>query len=608
MKTWTHFLAHLRFVVLVLCLGCGTMLEQRHPGNSASGPPYPIKDDAAVDLFAVVTRASTPQVTRAAVTDAPKPPTSEATPPLLGLSPQAESAAKSLHAAFIALPTGVRHGAQRIEQVVAGIQKTTQSAPPPSGPPLGSNSMPPAAAASVPPPAAPASAASVPPPAPPDEVDRVRLAVAALGNPAQAPVVPVAEPASLPPAAPSAPPTTSAPVVELNPGLILAGCASCGGGALAGLPPPHAPLLPPSGDTGECNCGSNCCVPGKPPCYPCTADNYLGRLLCGLYGCICCPDPCYEPRWTALAESAFFVDGARPVTTQRLRWDRVDGLDFPDRSEYFWARADGAGKGPTPLGFQKSAMSTSVTGVPGVSSVTGGAGMLGGPVGGGQGTAPLAPGRPILRYDSLTLYTETAAGKVSVIVEMPYLAIKPNDYSYAAGFGDMNIGTKTLLFDCELLQIALLFRTYLPTGNFNKGLGTGHVSLEPSLVVGLKLAPDTYFQGQIAEAIPIGGDSLYQGPVLRINGSLNQVVYRILPDVPLIATLEFETYSFQGGAFTDLETGLIQKASGVTYAALGPGLRLSVCDKIDFGVGSSFAITPQRWGAEQFRTEFRFRF
>ena len=39
-------------------------------------------------------------------------------------------------------------------------------------------------------------------------------------------------------------------------------------------------------------------------------DSACGRFLNDVYNCICCPDPCYEPHWTALADSAFFVDAA----------------------------------------------------------------------------------------------------------------------------------------------------------------------------------------------------------------------------------------------------------------------------------------------------------
>src|SRR5262249_42314272 len=155
-------------------------------------------------------------------------------------------------------------------------------------------------------------------------------------------------------------------------------------------------------------------------------------------------------------------------------------------------------------------------------------------------------------------------------------SLDPERNPHAGGFSDMNVGAKTLIFDCELLQIATQFRTYLPVGNFGKGLGNGHVSLEPSLLFAVKLAHDTYLQGQIAEWIPIGGDNDFQGSILHWSLSLNQVLCRILPDVPLIGTLELDGHSFQDGAFTDPLRGPFQKSSDDTYLTLGPGLRLVV--------------------------------
>ena len=48
-----------------------------------------------------------------------------------------------------------------------------------------------------------------------------------------------------------------------------------------------------------------------------------------MYHNLCCPDPCYDPRWWALADAAFFTSAARPVSQQRFRWDA--GFEHPLR-------------------------------------------------------------------------------------------------------------------------------------------------------------------------------------------------------------------------------------------------------------------------------------
>jgi hypothetical protein len=264
------------------------------------------------------------------------------------------------------------------------------------------------------------------------------------------------------------------------------------------------------------------------------------------------------------------VECARPISQTRLRWDAGHNLILPDRSEYFWARGDGNGKG----------------------------------------VAALAPAITVPRvdYSELSMYTEVALEKISVIVEMPYRSLDPEFAPHFAGFADMNIATKTLIFDCDLLQVAFMMRTYLPVGSPGKGLGVGHVSLEPSLIFGIKLHEEGYLQGQIAEWIPIGGDPDYAGAVLHYHFSFNQTLCRILPDVPLIGTLEFNGWSFQDGAYTDPLLGAFQQSSGTTYFDVGAGLRLFVCDRIDFGLSARIPVTDQHFASQFYRTEFRWRY
>jgi hypothetical protein len=347
--------------------------------------------------------------------------------------------------------------------------------------------------------------------------------------------------------------------------VVPAGCSTCGSGLLLGG----------GGCSSSGGCGSNC-IPGRYNTCCVDNDTWCGRLFGGIYECICCPDPCYEPRWIGVANAAFFVDSARPVTQMRFRYDAGFDLQFPDRNEYFWARA--GVKGPKIVNS--------------------------------------------LQYNDLGMTAEVAAGRFSLAIETLYRSIDPEDVAmfnangqlippptgHHGNFGDMNIATKSLLLDCELLQVAFQFRTYIPTGNFTHGIGNGHVSLEPSLLAALRLGPDTYLQGQLSEWIPLGGDQDYQGAILHEHFSLNQVLWRPIHDVQVIGTLEFNGWHFQDGQFTDPVTGPFQKSSGDSFLSAGPGIRMVVCDKIDFGVAAAWQISGDLWPNSLYRTEFRWRF
>jgi hypothetical protein len=310
------------------------------------------------------------------------------------------------------------------------------------------------------------------------------------------------------------------------------------------------------------SCANGKCVPGRQNCSWCNYDTVWGRLIGGIYDCVCCPDPCYEPRWLDEANAAFFQDGARPVTTTRIRWDNGLNYHFPDAAEFFWARI--GAKGP-----------------------------------------PKAENT--VDYHELSLYQEVAAGNFSFFVEMPYRRVEPDVNPSASNFGDVNLGTKSLLLDCELMQWAFQFRTYILSGNFRKGLGTGHVSLEPSLLATFKLATNTYLQTQVAEWIPIAGDPDGAGAALHYHASVNHVFWRAGNDAAmLIGTFEFNGITFQDGLFTT-PAGTVESASGQSIAHFGPGLRFSLCHKMDFGMGWGIGITDH--GPDNiYRMEFRFRF
>ena len=348
------------------------------------------------------------------------------------------------------------------------------------------------------------------------------------------------------------------------------GCAGCG--RFHGLGPRWSHGAGDSDAGGGCAaCGAGwSCAPGHRPCYPCESDSKCGQFFCDFYHCICCPDPCYDPQWIPQANAAFFVDGARPTTQTELRWNGGVNGNYPDRSEYLWARADGKGRGPRPP-----------TGKIGENEVG---------------------------FNDFVLSTEVSMGKFGTVIDMPYRSVDPEVYNHGSGFGDMSIATKTLLLDCELLLVAFEMRTYLPIGNVTKGVGNGHVSLEPSLIFALKCTNDTYLQAQFAEWIPIGGDPSYAGSIFHTHFAINHVLCRWVPDVPLIATLETQTWSFQDGQYTDPVRGAYQKSSDETYFSAGPGLRLFICDKMDFGFGTNFALSHDHFAREYYRFSFRARF
>jgi len=286
------------------------------------------------------------------------------------------------------------------------------------------------------------------------------------------------------------------------------------------------------------------------------ATTRLGRFAQGVYSSICCPDPCYTPTWTMLANASLFSEAVRPQSRQRFRWDYNDHFVQPDRAEYLWARSGALGP---------------------------------------------APERSI-DFHELSMITEIAINKFAFFIETPYRSTYLESGGHFAGFADLSIGTKTLLHDTRLMQFAFQFETHIPTSSPSKGLSSGHVSLEPALLGGIQLSEQSFIQMQLAQWIPIGGDPSHAGALLKHSMSYNRLLMGTANNTSLVGTLEYSAIHFQDGEFTD-PLGNRHRASNEAVFQYGGGLRLNLCNKVNFGFGSLFSSDD--WPATALRTEFQ---
>jgi hypothetical protein len=400
--------------------------------------------------------------------------------------------------------------------------------------------------------------------------------------------------------------------VIIDPNVQQAGSCKCQTTAAPGDTGPLPPVSPvDAGDnyySGNCGCGGSCCVPGHKCCHcDCDTSTWYGRLWCGFYECICCEDHCYEGGWNYLADSAFWIDGARPITSFTLAYEHGEHLPTPDRADYFLAQTGSGGVRNPPL-----APAPNPTGIT--------LAHASGSVGRGLSIAETA-----VNYNDLMMIIQAGSGKAGLVVTTPYRSISPENNPQASGFGDTTIATKAMLLDCELLQLTFEFKTTIPAGSARRGLGTGHVSLEPDILLALKLGPCTYLQSSISEWIPLGGDPGYQGAALRYNFAVNHTLWKPAPDLALVGTLEMDGMTFQGGEYTDPSAiqiiplapapvtaasmyQLVPQRAATTYLSMGPGIRFVMCNKLDVGIGTQFHLTSERFADELYRFEFRYRF
>src|SRR5439155_23919873 len=150
-----------------------------------------------------------------------------------------------------------------------------------------------------------------------------------------------------------------------------------------------------------------------------------------------------------------YIDPAIPADLFRFRFDAGYNNRRPTRAEFFWPR--GAPFGPGPAIVERS-----------------------------------------VDYQDLSTYLEARfAPNVSGFVELPVRFLNPDLNPNTSGLGDMNAGFKWAFINDEDLVTSFQFRTYIPTGDADRGLGNDHISLEPSLIVFKPMGDSWGIEGEL---------------------------------------------------------------------------------------------------------------
>src|SRR5579884_1537897 len=170
--------------------------------------------------------------------------------------------------------------------------------------------------------------------------------------------------------------------------------------------------------------------------------------------------------------SVGYIDPAIPGNVFRLRFDAADDNREPTRAEFFYAQ--GAPRGPG-----------------------------------------LPEPEPRVNFQELSTYLEgLVSDRLSAFINLPVRFLEPERNPDHSGFSDLDAGFKYAFWEDANQVGTFQFRTYAPTGDAALGLGTRHVSLEPSLLWYDRLSERWGLESEFRVWVPIGGTD-FAGDIVR---------------------------------------------------------------------------------------------
>jgi len=296
-----------------------------------------------------------------------------------------------------------------------------------------------------------------------------------------------------------------------------------------------------------------------------------------------------------------YIDDPIVSSQIRIRFDDAFEDQFPDRSEFFYAKCG------CYRGLQ--------TAIP-------------------PAYDPNAPGPGLgvpnaINFQQLYMNVEySPRHRFSAFVEVPIRWLQPQGFqtippfpgfSSQSGLSDVNAGFKFAAVATESTYLTFQFKSYFPSGDASKGLGTNHYSIEPSLLMYQKLSSRFSVEGQIGDWHPIGGSAGV--PTAGSEGFAGDVFfYGIGPSyklyqghhIGLVPVVELFGWHVLGGFQTQPVTGTVDGAasevSGMNIVNLKFGVRTNIGLHNSVYAGFGQALTHDDWYKHIVRLEYRYSF
>ena len=303
------------------------------------------------------------------------------------------------------------------------------------------------------------------------------------------------------------------------------------------------------------------------------------------------PPPDQRRRGTRRPSMVGYMSDGAIASQVRLFFDAASEIDVPDRAEFFYAKC----------GCYQD-------------------------LHGDPAHDPDAPGpRPgvvtDLDFQQLYLQAEYSPGaRFSLFAVLPVRWVRPKaflagtgSFDDQSGLADLRGGVKFALAASQDQRLTVQVQGTAPTGASEKGLGTDHWSVEPSLLGYQRLSDRLTVEGQLGIVVPIDGSAGvpvsapegFAGTILLYGIGPALEAYRtesilLAPVVELIGWRVLD--GFQTAAGQDAS------AEDIDIVNLKLGARLFYGDRSAFYAGYGTALTDRFWYDHIFRVEYRYGF
>lgn len=267
-----------------------------------------------------------------------------------------------------------------------------------------------------------------------------------------------------------------------------------------------------------------------------------------------------------VALAPFFVEASQPFTHFGLRLDNVYNWERPDRAEYLWAKI--GGRGP-----------------------------------------PLVDSG--LDFQQVRFTLEAGTRVFSAITSLPLNILDPDQNNNTAGLGDMSVATKTVFINGNYWQFSQITRTYFNTGLARRGLGNGHISMEPGLLIRNRVSDRTYWHNELKFWFPLGGDPVHSGEVFIWGTGLTTILYET-DTVAFMPSFELHGWSVLDGQET-LPDGQVLDIDPEGIFNIAPGMRFAYDNGgdlglLEIGVASDIGVSGNRFYGNLLRVDFRWSY